>query len=177
MKFTIRKSVFETNSSSSHSLIIKNTQGNKQKDILKGLNYNQETGILYIDEDFYFGRYPCHILTNFKEKLLYAVANLCTAKYDEDREVFIAVWNDNYTYLYDTLKEILPNFKEICIKDDLDFGTDDNILMPCLKEQHISMQDYLLNDRYIVICDGDEYNDFAALKKLGIVNSKIKEVY
>ena len=95
MKYQIRKSCFETNSSSMHSLIITKKNENKkmtQEEIRnefylneewhKERHKNDEKEIVKIDPwDNDFGRSPFTVLTSFEDKLAYAVAEYCGDNY------------------------------------------------------------------------------------------------
>lgn len=85
MKRQIRKNVFETNSSSMHSLVITKTSDKyTSEEIMKDIylsndkNTNEEDCIWKIwDEDkLYFGRSPFKVLSSFRDKWLYALASL-----------------------------------------------------------------------------------------------------
>lgn len=95
MKYQIRKSCFETNSSSMHSLIITKRNENirmTQEEIrdefylneewYKERHKNDEKEIVKIDPwDNDFGRSPFTVLTSFEDKLAYAVAEYCGDNY------------------------------------------------------------------------------------------------
>jgi len=95
MKYQIRKGCFETNSSSSHSLIITKKNSNirmTQEEIrhefylneewYKERHKNDEKEIVKIDPwDNDFGRSPFDVLVTFEDKLAYAVAEYCGNNY------------------------------------------------------------------------------------------------
>lgn len=95
MKYQIRKSCFETNSSSMHSLIITKKNENIRmtqeeirdefylnEDWYKERHINDEKEIVKIDPwENEFGRSPFTILTSFEDKLAYAVAEYCGDNY------------------------------------------------------------------------------------------------
>lgn len=95
MKYQIRKSCFETNSSSMHSLVVTKKNSNirmTQKEIrdefylndpwYKERHKNDEKEIVKIDLwDNEFGRSPFNVLVTFKDKLAYAVAEYCGNNY------------------------------------------------------------------------------------------------
>lgn len=85
MKKQVRKNVFETNSSSMHSLVITKTSDKyTSEEIMKDIylsddnSTNEEDCIWKIwDEDkLYFGRSPFKVLSSFRDKWLYALASL-----------------------------------------------------------------------------------------------------
>lgn len=82
MKRQIRRGVFESNSSSQHSLVVmKNDDHYTVQEILKGL-YIQKDGVWDVCE-LDFGRAPFRALGTFKMKWLYACASL-VEEYNDD---------------------------------------------------------------------------------------------
>ena len=49
-------------------------------------------------------------------------------------------------------------------------GTDDYALNSWLENNNITLEEFLINPRYAVICDGDEYCTFDKLIDLGLIN-------
>ena len=96
MKYQIRKGCFETNSSSAHSLIVTKKNSNVRmtqeeirdefylnEDWHKDRHKNDEKEIVEIDPwDNEFGRSPFTVLTTFRDKLSYAVAEYCGNNYN-----------------------------------------------------------------------------------------------
>ena len=95
MKYQVRKSCFETNSSSSHSLIVTKKNSNirmTQEEIRhefyldapwhKERHKNDEKEVVKIDPwDNEFGRSPFNVLVTFRDKLAYAIAEYCGGNY------------------------------------------------------------------------------------------------
>lgn len=95
MKYQIRKGCFETNSSSMHSLIITKENENirmTQEEIREEFyldspwskERNKKYGCEVVDvSDYYndFGRSPFSVLSSFREKLNYAIAEYCGDNY------------------------------------------------------------------------------------------------
>lgn len=55
---------------------------------------------------------------------------------------------------------------------------DGNILSGFLEEENITLEDFLVNKKYIVIQDGDEYCEYGNFKKIGLIDtSKIDHEY
>lgn len=108
MKRKIRANVFETNSSSQHSLcIMKKDEHYTQEEILKDfpLFHNEINYEWHIwDSDLEFGRSPFRALGSFRDKWLYACASL------------VEEYND---YIYKELEAIafkyIPMLKEIIL--------------------------------------------------------------
>ena len=95
MKYQIRKGCFETNSSSSHSLIITKKNSNIRmtqdeirdefylnEDWYKERHKNDEKEVVEIDPwENEFGRSPFNVLVTFEDKLAYAIAEYCGNNY------------------------------------------------------------------------------------------------
>ena len=111
MKRQVRRGVFETNSSSMHSLtVMKRDEKYTQKEILKDiwLRDDKDTGEkdcvwnIWNDSDLDFGRSPFRALATFKEKWLYACASL------------VHEYNDDvYKELVEIVLKYVPNLKKI----------------------------------------------------------------
>lgn len=163
----IRHNVFETNSSSMHSLVIKNESAFYEdediyftkEEILKSIKwYVRQNKSVYsaADDDWYFGRAPFKILDNFREKMHYAFANGYIA------EEILPIIN-----------KFAPEITSFQFPEYM--GTDDYLLKRWLEKAGISLEEFLINKKYIVICDGDEYCLWNALKGSGIIDSNVIE--
>jgi len=95
MKYQIRKSVWESNSSSMHSLVVTKKNANVR------MTQEEIRHEFYLDEDWYrehhkndkkevikidpwdneFGRSPFNVLVTFRDKLAYAIAEYCGGNY------------------------------------------------------------------------------------------------
>ena len=224
MKRQIRRCVFETNSSSMHSLVVMKKSSTYSKDeILDGfyLFDDKETGeedcVWEIrGDDLEFGRYPFRSLGTFYDKWLYACASLVKEYKDEvynklERIALIHVpglkkikmplitesipdkdyqkFEDNdyyqeYGKTEDELVEyLIQKEKDWDIKIDYWKSdrywhfekpymgyVDKNILSGFLQKENISIEEFLLNKRYVVIQDGDEYCYWQDIKDTGLIN-------
>lgn len=95
MKYQIRKSVWESNSSSMHSLIVTKKNENMRmtqseirdefylnEDWYKERHKNDKKEVIKIDPwDNEFGRSPFNVLVTFRDKLAYAIAEYCGGNY------------------------------------------------------------------------------------------------
>ena len=122
MKTCIRKNCFETNSSSMHSIVVTKDKGQYSKEEFTDDLYIWKDGKLNVwDSELEFGRYPFHILTTFKDKLMYAIASFCGGYTDDEKadEAFDEIEKIAKKYIPE-LKEIkLPEKREsIFIKED-----------------------------------------------------------
>ena len=227
MKIQIRSNVFETNSSSMHSLVVtKTNEKYSDNEIMSGIwlttdyDTKEKNCVWNIhDDELEFGRYPFRILGSFKDKWLYACASL------------VEQYNDGtYLELVRIAKKYIPGLKTIKLpltihsfpnKDSSNFTSnntysmsygkteselieflsheqerlgcsigyylssdgskwiykipyigyvDDNVLTKFLKMENITLEEFLINKKYIVIQDGDEYCDFVKAKKTGLIN-------
>lgn len=176
----IRRNVFETNSSSSHSLVI--TTDNEhytRKEIndefyLTKLN-SLEGKVRLWESSLEFYRSPFDMLATFKGKLRYAIASSNGNLVDECREIckkyidgFVDFEFDTKDYVWDSevkdyveAEEPIPNYG----------GTDDYQIEGWLKKYNVSLEEFLTNKRYIVVVDGDEYNCWSHIKDSGLVDT------
>lgn len=166
VKIQIRQGVFETNSSSMHSLCILN---HSNKNIDTYTNKIDENGIWKFEEgelDFY--RYPFRFLRTFEDKVKYAIADYCGL--DRDYKSIC----EDISPIIDVVKKYNLNFVrfEFAESDgEIDTGgTDDYALNSWLGNNSITLEEFLINPRYAVICDGDEYCTFDKLIDLGLIN-------
>lgn len=171
----VRRNVFETNSSSSHSLVI--TTDNEhytRKEINK--DFYMTDGIVRLwESSLEFYRSPFDMLVTFKDKLRYAIASSNGNLVDECREIckkyvdgFIDFEFDTKDYVWDSevkdyveADEPVPNYG----------GTDDYQIEGWLKKYNVSLEEFLTNKRYIVVVDGDEYQIFDHIKKSGLFDT------
>lgn len=182
MKRQIRSSVFETNSSSMHSLVVKKEDGYYADNELRRHLWLDDDGTwdIWYDEDLTFGRYPFKYLCTFESKVRYAIASLCGYRTDAE---------ETFKEIETLVKEIIPECTRIKLPkvswnwDDDDeqitYGSvDEDILSPFLKKENISLKEFLTNKKYVVIVDGDEYCIWLDLKDSGLVNeSEILKEY
>lgn len=229
MKRQIRSSVFETNSSSMHSLtVMKRDDKYTSEEILKDiwLSYDAETGEedcvwkIYDEDNLRFGRYPFRVLATFKDKWLYACASLVCEYNDDTYKELLAIAlkyipnlkkielpetsgsfanknnekykNDEYYQKHGKTENELIEYLSQKEKDwnmDIDYWessvgfwhynmpntgyVDEDILSGFLKDEGITLEEYITNKKYIVIQDGDEYCHWDNMKKSGLINMNI----
>lgn len=160
----IRRGVFETNSSSSHSLAIRSDK--LLEDIEEDTYFTHEEMLDSLsrvnngvykswNNDWYFGRCPFRALDTFELRFQYAYANYC---YNDEK----------LNELVELLKKLVPEVKSI--KKPKYCGVDDFKLDSWLTDNNISLEEFLTNKRYIVIQDGDEYNIWTDLIKAGLID-------
>lgn len=172
----IRRNVFETNSSSSHSLVITTDNEHYTREEINK-NFYMIDGIVRLwESSLEFYRSPFDMLVTFKDKLRYAIASSNGNLVDECREIckkyvdgFIDFKFDTKDYVWDSnvkdyveAKSPVPTYG----------GTDDYKIEGWLKYYNISLEEFLTNKRYIVVVDGDEYCVWSNIKNSGLVNVK-----
>lgn len=166
----IRASVFETNSSSMHSLVIKkNSDYYTNEEIHEHLWLHNGEWDIWREESIEFGRHPFKCLGTFESKVRYAIASLCG--YHRDRE-------ERFKEIENIVKEVVIECTNIKLpkmswsdNEGLSYGyVDEDILTPFLKEENISLKEFLTNKKYVVIVDGDEYCIWDSMKEAGLIN-------
>lgn len=107
MKTQIRNGVFETNSSSMHSIAIRKEHGHVTEKEFKGVFLSN--GTLHIfDDELTFGRYPFQILHTMMQKVYYTIA--CYLGDDKGYEPGVADAFLEDT-LYPIIRKYIPDFK------------------------------------------------------------------
>lgn len=171
----IRRNVFETNSSSSHSLVITTDNEHYTREEINK-NFYMTDGIVRLwESSLEFYRSPFDMLVTFKDKLRYAIASSNGNLVDDCREIckkyvdgFTDFEFDTKDYVWDSevkdyveTDEPIPNYG----------GTDDYQIEGWLKSYNVSLEEFLTNKRYIVVVDGDEYNCWLHIKDSGLVDT------
>lgn len=175
----VRKSVFETNSSSSHSIVITKERAIEDRNSYFRIPvyHSKQNDYRYCPhrDDLDFGRSPFEVLMTFERKVCYAIASFGESRFDEIEDIVIKygkAWGD---------REIsgiqLPT--SLYYDDDEDeeetyYGYVDHqsmsLLGNVLFNEDISIEEFLVNPKYIVIIDGDEYLIWYGMKELGLIN-------
>ena len=155
MKQVIRRNVFETNSSSQHSICVTKTD-----EIYDFTNYDDthiwlddNGSICLYSYELEFGR-GFEVLSTFYDKLCFVVASLCSS-------------NPNHESVIDELngiiKKYMPDFNYIKLNSlsEYRYGYIDHqstgLLQHFLETHKLSVEDFLVHKKYIVIIDGDEH--------------------
>lgn len=178
MKRQIRNGVFETNSSSMHSLVVKKESCYYTEDELRtDIYFNEGVWDIWDADELRFGRTPFRSLATFESKVRYAIASMCG--YNKDRV-------EKFKEIKKLVTEIIPECTDIGLPECFDYGdtvisygsVDENILSPFLTKENISLKEFLTNKKYVVIVDGDEYCIWESLKDAGLIDSdKIEKEY
>jgi hypothetical protein len=185
----IRRCVFETNSSSQHSLAIApkaytEIYGYMNNEIPEHMISN---GVLYLGKygGLYYGRAPFQILYTFVDKLRYAYA---CSEYDKDfRDEVIALIKklnpeitrvSTFEYKFEEdrylewKREGEPTEDYWYVKEP-SVGTDEECLQGWMKQYNFTLEDFITNPHYVVIVDGDEYCIWKDMIKLGLANANV----
>lgn len=177
----IRNNCFETNSSSSHSLVIKaGFDYYTPEEVYEELQYmckevEDKPGKYIIEpwghefEDGYH-RYPFQILNTFRKKLWYLYAHAPCRKYPPKGDRTWTRYQPEYYKVTNYIKKYLPWLEGISWKRCGDKPSSEaHSFTGALKRAGIDWYEYLFDKSIIVICDGDEYNVWGDLKKENLV--------
>lgn len=168
----VRLGVFETNSSSSHSISIMKKGSVPDAQSLENQFWTYNGVLEEWGDDIEFGRTPFQVLTTPRERMRYAIASYATEDKFMDIEEIICRrvptvkeiklpecdrWHHNYSddntrfygYVDHESMDVLPNF---------------------LNTHGITLEDFIFDNRYIVWVDGDEYQIKETMVDVGIVD-------
>lgn len=171
----IRDNTFETNSSSSHSLIITDFDGKyTPEEMMKGIYLWEDKETRMYESDLEFYRSPFSLLATFESKSRYAIASSQGHLADEVEKIwhkYIPNFNgfkfDMKTEEYDYDKKEWVDLEE---PKPIYGGTDDYQIEGWLKSYNVSLEDFLTMRRYMVVCDGDEYREWYHILDSGLVD-------
>ena len=218
MKISIRQGMFETNSSSMHSMCILK-KGYIEEISLKEIQdsfWSVKGGVYelgYCTDDLDFERSPFQLLRTFSDKARYVVASLGEKGYNEvvsvlkekdpnfrelvlptkdsvkitfaDGEVkYDDPWfADHYiqerdgVLIYDDVHNIrdrkVTSYEDVEVPyyghvDHQSAGLLDSFLNN--ENKSVTLKDFLLSNRYIVVIDSDEYDEWSNIVKSGVVD-------
>lgn len=180
----IRRSVFETNSSSMHSLaVVKNPKPYSDRELRFGLycdDKDKEFNLVwsYSDggEELEFGRHPFQVLRDPLDKLRYCVAHelgSCEKMEELPRiQALVSKYTGipaNKVNLHATKRKWRTN-EEYKYYGYIEHNDTGESPFEYLTRKGIELEEFIMNPKYVVICDGDEYCDFKALFKSNILN-------
>lgn len=178
MRISIRESVFETNSSSMHTIAVR--KRGKKIPIGKGMDTNYISlwdgrYSIYDEDDISFERWPFKILTTFMEKMLYYIASV-SWKHEKDIEDWLK------KEIYPIIKKYYHEFKYIEFPLEgyyiskkfygyVDHESND-LMENFLRSRNISLEDFCADNKYVIFIDGDEYNFVEKYMKDGLLHSE-----
>lgn len=171
----IRCNVFETNSSSSHSLVITTDNEHYTREEINK-NFYMTDGIVRLwESSLEFYRSPFDMLVTFKDKLRYAIASSNGNLVDQCRELCCKYVDEFVDFKFDTKDYVWDSEVKDYVETDDPIpnygGTDDYQIEGWLKKYNVSLEEFLTNKRYIVVVDGDEYNCWLHIKDSGLVDT------
>ena len=177
----IRSNCFETNSSSSHSLVIKpGCDYYTPEEVFEELRWCCEedpnnsgkyiyTPCIYSDEACYH-RYPFKVLTTFRDKLFYLYAHAPFREYPPKGKRIYPRYQVEYYKVTNYIKKHLPWLSRVEWNRFYDKPSSEaHGFTGALKMAGLDWYNYLFNKNIVVICDGDEYNVWSDLKKANLV--------
>lgn len=177
MKRQIRSSVFETNSSSAHSIVMRNTNKHYDaKELREHMYINKNGEWILWQYELEFGRSPFKYLATFVDKVRFVIASICDGE-DADKR---------FKEIEKIVKGQIPECKKIIVEEQNGFYSgfkygyveDDDIILPFLQEKGIDLKEFLTNKKYNIICDGDEYLVWEDMVNSGIINrNEIEGIY
>ena len=171
----IRDNTFETNSSSSHSLIITDFDGKyTPEEMMKGIYLWDGNKDRMYESNLEFYRSPFSLLATFESKSRYAIASSNGRLADEVEKIWYKYIPNFNGFEFDMKTEEYDYDKKDWV--DLDEpkpiygGTDDYQIEGWLKSYNVSLEDFLTMRRYMVVCDGDEYREWYHILDIGLVD-------
>lgn len=171
----IRDNTFETNSSSSHSLIITDFDGKyTPEEMMKGIYLWEDKETRMYESNLEFYRSPFSLLATFESKSRYAIASSDGRLADEVEKIWRKYIPNFNGFKFDMKTEEYDYDKKEWV--DLDEpkpiygGTDDYQIEGWLKGYNVSLEDFLTMRRYMVVCDGDEYREWYHILDSGLVD-------
>lgn len=171
----IRDNSFETNSSSSHSLIITDFEGKyTPEEMMNGVYIWTDKKKRMYESNLEFYRSPFYLLATFESKSRYAIASSNGRLADEVEEIWYKYIPDFNGFEFDTRDEEYDYEKQEWV--DLEEpktvygGTDDYEIEGWLKNYKVSLEDFLTMRRYMVVCDGDETREWYHILDSGLVD-------
>lgn len=176
--YQIRHGAFETNSSSSHALVVKN----EGKYLTPAEFYAQcwitRNQVRIYENDYQ--RSPFRVLDKPDEKLGYVLAAY--------------KGTDQFESIQKRLFEYLPEIDRIAFPEEYLYDKEHgNHYVTCygyidhesagvipyaIKSEGVDPLDIVLDTRYLIIVDGDEYDEFGKLRRSGLIDTgAIKKIY
>ena len=177
MKQLIRRDTFETNSSSMHSLVITKTARPYTNDEKHLYYYGHDFELFGCCDTHTFERHPFEVLSEPKDKLRYYVAHYVGFKNQTDRlkEVKELVHEltgcpKNKIKLYYEDIESWRSEKTVKAYGWAGINDTGEDVFEYIEKNNISLREFVLDPRYTVIVDGDEYQEFKKLFLKGIID-------
>jgi len=175
--FQIRRGIFETNSSSSHSISIKKEGHTYTKEeIMKGIYVNEQGGWSIWDFQIEFGRSPFEPLTTFSGKIRFALASYASdpSTIEKICDIFSKYTEGCWLNLHDVEvdnddEDEVSWYGKNGIRGYIDHQSI-GVLKNFLKKHNVTLEEFLTNSKYIVWIDGDEYQIKELLFSSGLID-------
>lgn len=171
----IRDNTFETNSSSSHSLIITDFDGKyTSEEMMKNIYLWNDNEKRMYESNLEFYRSPFSLLATFESKSRYAIASSNGRLANEVEKIWYKYIPNFNGFRFDMKTEEYDYDKKEWV--DLDEpkpvygGTDDYQIEGWLKSYNVSLEDFLTMRRYMVVCDGDETREWYHILDSGLMD-------
>ena len=163
----IRNNVFETNSSSAHTIAVKNRDEYDYD--LKW--FVDENGVfeLWSTSSLDFGRTPFDVLCTTYQKIPYFIATYGFKKISK-------IIMENVPEVKSIKK---PHINSRWDDPDLQQGIDHQsigMLKHFIEKNNLTVEEVLFNNKYIIIIDGDEYNTWGKMINCGLIDKSKLEV-
>lgn len=124
------------------------------------------------DEDLEFGRYPFDVLADWYGRLRYAIASYDVEHIDEIKAICKKHINS-----FEDFKFKMRQYSDD--EEEPEYGYVDHqsmgLLQHFLKKNNIELEDFIFNDKFIVIIDGDEYQIFNRMMETELINENFIE--
>lgn len=168
MKKIVRCGTFETNSSSSHSLVVtKSSDVFTPEEIRENFWVDKDRLIWMGSYRLDFGRNPNAPLVSFADKLRYLIATYCNSNPEKIDELLSIV--QKYVPEVKGFKFDLTYNGNRCYYGSIDHQSM-GIVRSYIEKHNLSLEEFLINKKYIIILDGDEYDMWGTMKESGLVN-------
>ena len=179
MKRVVRTNVFETNSSSSHSLIVTKRTGYFTREEINEDFWICDDGLCTIwDTSVVFGRSPDRPLYTFREKLNYLLAyygdNRLSGEKIEELKAICAKYIDGFVDFHTNGEEEYGNRFSGYI-DHQSLG-----LLDAFFKSHpeVTLEEFLIRKDIVIVIDGDEYGMLSGFVDAGLIDVNfVKEEY
>ncbi len=178
MKQYIRFNTFETNSSSMHSLVVTKTCRQYTHDELNFGHYPEDKEYKLFDmcySDPQFERFPFQVLRTPREKLMYYIGWYVGYKDDKDKEQMVLNFLSNKLNL--PIEDIkIKLYDKNWDDDEIDYypkvypnDTGEDVF-ECLENHNVSFEEFIMDPRYTVIIDGDEYRELEHMFECNLID-------
>lgn len=175
----IRKHVFETNSSSMHSLVVVKHPKPYNSTELKMNCYHEDRDYCLFgwgSDEAEFGRAPFKVLRDPQDKLRYWVAHEIGMCEKMDQIPVIKEFISKHTGVPVGKIDIRANAREHDKKRDyygyIEHNDTGESPFEYIHRKKITMEEFIMNPKYLVVVDGDEYCEFKKLFESNLMNAE-----